>query len=98
ESRFRKVEEVIPASSSGRTRWHLDAADVAFVAKALPKLPGGDAENASITLDLNGQAVLRARGVDQSRSTELVLARSETAGPPLRVCLNRQFLARALHL
>src|SRR5439155_12606191 len=44
------------------------------------------------------QAVIRARSCGQSRVTELVLARSEISGPPLRLCLNRQFLARALHL
>jgi hypothetical protein len=98
ESRFPKVEDVIPSLSRALTRCHLDPADVAFAAKALPKLPGGDDDNAPITVDLNGQAIIRARGSGQSRITELVLARSEISGPPLRFCLNRQFLARALHL
>src|SRR5439155_1378655 len=42
ESRFPKVDEVIPSLSRALTRCHLDPADAAFATRSLPKLPGGD--------------------------------------------------------
>jgi hypothetical protein len=98
EGRFPNADQVIPSLSGSVTRWHLDPADAAFLAKALPKLPGGADDNGPVTVDLNGQAMVRARADGQPNSTELVLVRSEVAGPAVRFGLNRQFLARALHL
>ena len=50
------------------------------------------------TLDLNGQIAVRARGVDQTQATELVLAHSQYTGTPVRLNANREFLARAIRL
>ena len=61
-------------------------------------MPVSQEDNAPVTVDLNGQAVVRARAPGQSRITELLLARSQASDPPVRFCINREFLARALHL
>jgi hypothetical protein len=98
EGRFPKVEQVIPPWSGIATRCRFDPADAAFATTALPQLLGGRDANSPITVDLNGQAVLRARTAGQSRATELVLTRSKVAGPPRRVALSRRFLSRALNL
>jgi hypothetical protein len=98
EGRFPNTEQVIPSLAGKITCLRIDPGDAAFLAKALPRLPGADAEHAPVTIDLGGQAVLRAKGEDQSRPTELVLAQSVVSGPPIRFHLDRQYLARALDL
>ena len=52
--------------------------------RTLPRLPGTDSENAPVTLDLNGQVIVRARAEDQTQATEVVLAGSEVSGKPVR--------------
>ena len=98
EGRFPKAEEVIPAAISIRSRLRLAAEDAAFLARTLPLLPGGDEENAPVTVDLNGQAIIRAQGPGQDRPTEVVLARSVISGQPGRSRVNRELLGRALAL
>jgi hypothetical protein len=98
QRRYHNAEQVIPSLSGPCTRWQIASADAAFLAEALPRLPVGPEDLAPITVDLNGQVAVRARAVGQSRTTELLLARSEASGPPVRFCVNREFLARALHL
>jgi hypothetical protein len=98
EGRYPNAEQAIPSLSGGCTRWRIDPADADFLAKTLPRLPAGQEENAPVTVDLNGQAVLRARAPGQTRTMELLLARSAATDPPVRFCINREFLARALHL
>ena len=66
--------------------------------RALPRLPGHDGEHSPITLDLNGQAVVRSKGDDQTSATELVLARSGVSGRGVRFVTNRTYFARALQL
>jgi hypothetical protein len=61
-------------------------------------LPSDDAYNFPVTLDLNGDITIRAKAVDQAKPTEIVLANSSWSGKPVRLNLNRKFLARALKL
>jgi hypothetical protein len=75
----------------------LDDADAEFLMDALPGLPGADDEAQPLTLDLGKEVVVRARSEDQPQ-TEVLLARSEVKGAPLRLCLNRKLLFRALRL
>ena len=98
EGRYPHVDECIPNLTGVCTRCRLDPADAAFLGKTLPSLPGGDDDNAPVTVDLNGHASVRTRAQGQARTTEVVLSRSRVGGSPLRVCLNRGFLARALRL
>lgn len=97
DGRYPNWQECVPKLNGGCTRCHLDAADATFLASALPRLPGNQDDCAPITLDLNGHACVRARE-GQGRVTEISLSRSRFSGPPLRLCLNRDYLARALRL
>jgi hypothetical protein len=98
ESRFPKVEESIPGLAGKITTWRLSPPDAAFLAKVLPRLPGGADDSAPLTLDLDGEITVRARAEGQGRQTEVVLNRSEVVGPAVRLVTNRKYLARALQL
>jgi len=98
EGRFPKVGQVIPKLGAGATHWRIAPEDAAFLARALPRLPAEDDADKPLTVDLNGQVCLRARDSRQGRISEVVLARSEYTGRPVRFSVNRQFLARVLQL
>ncbi len=97
EARFPRLDGALPADSERVTCLQLEAADAAFLASALDRLPGGDAENAPVTVDLNGQVAIRARAADEP-PTEVILSRSRYTGTPMRLSTNRAFLGRALAL
>lgn len=98
ESRYPRTEEIIPAESKVTTRCTIAVADAAFLASGLPRLPGAVEDDAPVTLDLNGEFLVRAKGEGPQRATELVLAQSEVDGVPVRLKTNRTFLVRALRL
>jgi len=97
QSRYPRVEEVLPKAKPATT-WHLDPSEAEFLRQALPKLPGDRDENSPITVDLNGQAVVRAKGDGQHRTVELPLDKSKAEGKPVRFCTNRHLLGRVLKL
>jgi hypothetical protein len=96
--RFPQIDEVLPTSSTSRTRLRFDSNDAAFLASALARLPGDDQTHSPITLELNGIIAVRARSERQERATEVVLSRSRYEGDALRIMCNREYLARALRL
>jgi hypothetical protein len=97
-SRFPDAQSVVPRPSSFTCRLRLAPEDAAFLAKALPGLPGADDEHAPVTLDLGERAVVRARGEGEAPVTELELARSVVEGKATRLSANRLYLRRALAL
>ena len=97
-ARFPRVDMVFPAPDAATARLRLDPADAAFLADALGRLPGSEVNNAPVTVDLNGQVAVRARGPESDATTELVLSRSSYGGAPVRFQSNREFLARAVRL
>lgn len=97
-ARFPQVEQVIPKLRDRTTTWRIAPEDAVFLARALPRLPGGDDEDKPLTVDLNGQICVRARAAGQGRPTEIVLARCSFSGQPARFSVNRQFLGRLLQL
>ncbi len=96
--RFPDVEAVIPSARSSTTTCSLSDEDAAFLVQALPRLPGKEGDLAPVTLDLNGKVAIRARSEGQEKTTELLLGRSTTAGPPVQVVCNRLYLGRAVQL
>lgn len=98
EARYPQVEQVIPKLNSGMTHLRIAPEDAIFLSRVLPRLPGKDDEHQPLTIDLNGEVSLRARAAGQTQATEVVLAHSEFTGKPVRFCMDRQFLARALQL
>src|SRR5579871_1339490 len=89
EGRFPNAQHVVPALTGNVTTCRLSAEDATFLAKALPRLPGGKDEDAPLTLDLNGHLAVRVRGEGQPQATEVVLSRSAVDGPPVRLVSNR---------
>jgi hypothetical protein len=89
---------VIPSLTGSLTRLDLDWNDAAFLAQAIPQLPGEEQDNSPVTLDLAKQARIRARGSEEGPTTELLLARSQCTGKNVQVCINRKFLSRAVAL
>jgi hypothetical protein len=98
QGRFPEADKVLPSLTGPITTWKLAEQDALFLAKALPRLPGRELEDAPTTVDLNGQVAVRAQGEGQSRITEVVLSQSEVGGAPVRFRVNRQYLARTLRL
>jgi hypothetical protein len=99
DARFPAVDRVIPEAVEVVTQLRLDPADARFLGPALNRLPGRDDQNGPLTIDLNGQVVLRASARAQPHQVaELVLNRSSYTGPPLCVVIDREFLDRTLRL
>ena len=94
DGRFPRIDQVLPADRGADTRLRLDPGDAEFLGHALGRLPGGEAPNAPVTLDLNGRVAVRARDGAEGRVTELVLGRSRLHGAPVRLNTSRHFLAR----
>jgi hypothetical protein len=98
DGRFPSINGVVLKPADATSYLRIAPADLTFLSTTLPRLPGRDDDNRPLTVDLNGRVCVRARAAGQSRTTEVVLARSECAGEPARLCLNREYLARALRL
>jgi hypothetical protein len=98
DARFPRIEHAVPAAQAAATRLRLAPEDAQFLGRSLDRLPGGDAPNAPVTVDLNGKVAVRAQAGGEGRVTELVLGRSGFTGEPVRFNTNRQYLARALRL
>ncbi len=96
--RFPEVDRNVPKSADAVAHCQLSADDVQFLVKALPRLPGDDEYDFPATLDLNGRVVIRGKGADHPRPTDVILANSSWSGEPIRINTNRKYLARALQL
>ncbi len=97
-ARFPSVDMIFPTPDAATARLRLDPADASFLTDTLGRLPGSEINNAPVTVDLNGQVVIRARGSEPETTTELILSRSSYGGTPVRFQTNRDFLARAVRL
>jgi hypothetical protein len=94
-ARFPAVDKVIP-SSPQPTCLVLSEDDAQFLLEAIPGLPAEDEDVSSVTVDLDGQGMIRSR--TETNTTEIVLASSQVTGPPLRVCIGRHYFMRTLKL
>ncbi len=93
--RFPDVAGVVPAGTGGAVVG-IDDRDAAALVDVLPGLPGAEEDGRPVTLELDGTAAVRAKGV--GGVVELRLSRSAVAGPPARVALDRAVLRRAMRL
>ena len=98
DGRFPKIEDCVPDPIAAIGKLIVDPADAAFLGDAIGRLPNSDDLHHPVTLDLNGQVIVRATAADQPRPTELVLVNSGFSGEPTRLCTDRRFLARAANL
>ncbi len=98
DARFPDVTRHISDPSAATSHLHIADSDGDFLNDALPRLPCEDNTNCPVTLDLNGQVLIRGKAADQSRATELALSSSRLDGDPITVNSNREYLLRALRL
>jgi hypothetical protein len=98
DGRFPKIDDCVPAQSTAVGRLVVDPSDATFLADAIWRLPDSSESNHGVTLDLDGQVILRATAADQPRPTELVLVNSGYSGKPTQIHMDRQYLARAAAL
>ena len=98
EGRYPRAEQAIPSLTAGVTRCRISAEDAKVLAQRLVQIPGVDEEHAPVTLDLNGQVLVRGRAAEKAQVTEVVLTHSEVKGKPVQVNINRRLLARMLVL
>jgi hypothetical protein len=98
DGRFPDMERHIPLPADAKTRCQFSPADAEFLVQAIPRLPCDEEFNLPITVDLNGQIAIRAKAADQPKVTEVVLTSSTCSGEPIRLNMNRKFLARAARL
>jgi len=98
DARFPDVSRHIGDPTAAASHLRIADSDGEFLTDALPRLPCNDETNNPITLDLNGQVLIRGKGTDQSRATELALSNSRLEGEAITVNSNRAYLLRALRL
>jgi hypothetical protein len=98
DARFPDVARHISDPSGAASHLRIADSDGDFLNDALPRLPCDDNTNCPVTLDLNGQVLIRAKAADQSRATELVLSNSRLEGDAITLNSNREYLLRALRL
>jgi len=96
--RFPTVSDHFRSADSAVARLQVSSEDAQSVCRSLSRLPGNDELYRPVTLDMNGQIVIRARGEEQPQPTELLLGESAYSAEPLRISTDRQYLARALQL
>ncbi len=98
DARFPNLDDLVRQPGTAVATLQLEAGDARFLAESVQRLPCGDSTNQPVTVDLNGQVIVRALGESDAPPTELVLRHSLLQGSPLRVSTNRQYLARAMQL
>ncbi|MBL9094688.1 MAG: hypothetical protein JNL96_25935 [Planctomycetaceae bacterium] len=98
EGRYPKIDDVIPKPEAAKSRLELSAEDARFLGDVLPRLPCDDPHYEPITLDLNGQVLLRTREAERARPTQVELAGSRLDGEAITFNSNRKYLAHALRL
>lgn len=96
--RYPSVDHLLRPAAAAKAHCRLSLGDVCFVKRSLPKLPRDDLHNSPVTVELNGSIAVRAKGQTAAQPTELVLARSAWSGQPVRMQMNRMYLARAFEL
>jgi len=98
EGRFPQTDDLWPIAERATSRVEISVDDARFLGARIGCLPGDQEVNFPVTLDLNGEVIVRGKSSDQRQPTDLVLAGSFYSGPPRRVNTSRLFVARALRL
>jgi hypothetical protein len=94
EGRFPNVDQIIPPTHYAKCTLQLNPHDAKFLVDNLHRLPEGTTHR-ELTLDLNGSVVLRAASTSTPRPAEMILRNSSKQGDDVRICTDRNFLARA---
>jgi len=98
EARYPKLDQILPNPAFAKSRLELSSGDARFLGETLPRLPCDDLVHDPVTLDLNGEVLVRARECGQARPTEICLTASRLVGEPVMLNTNRRYVERALRL
>lgn len=94
EGRFPDIDQIIPSTRYSKSTLQLSPADAKFLVDNLHRLPNGNTHR-EVTIDLNGSIILRATSISTPRPAEMILRNSSKQGDDIRICTDRNFLARA---
>lgn len=98
DGRFPRVDDLIRPCTAALSHLSIGEADAEFLERALPRISCDDPVHKPVTLDLNGQVLVRARPEQSGRVTELALTNSRLQGDHVTLNTNREFLVRAAKL
>lgn len=98
DARFPNIEQVVPNPELARSRLELSAGDADFLRTTLSRMPYDDADHRPITLDLNGQVLVRGREPSSACPVEVDLRASKLEGDPITLNSDRRYLEHALRL
>jgi hypothetical protein len=98
DGKFPRTDDLWPILERATSRVELTDEDARFLAARIGCLPGDQEVNFPVTLDLNGEVIVRGKSTDQPQTTDLVLSGSRHSGPARRLNTGRMFVARALRL
>lgn len=87
---------VIPSPTEAKTMLRFSQASVEFLQQLLPKLPGHDDINRAITLDVSKTLTVKAHAKGSADWTSVVVPEVKITGKPNLICLNRDYLLKAL--
>jgi hypothetical protein len=96
EGRFPRVDDIVPRVANTHTSVDLHPGDANFLAENLSRLPTAEGDCGAVTLDLNGDVLVRSRGEGSTQPTELKLINSNKSGDDIRLVTDRKYLSRAL--
>jgi hypothetical protein len=99
EGRFPNIDQYLRRAEDAVARCAFSPTDAEFLIQNLPRLPVlEDEQFHSVTIALDGQAVIRCGAPEGLRPTELVLRGSRASGEPIQVASDWRHLLRALRL
>ncbi|WCJ60709.1 hypothetical protein NXS98_06165 [Fontisphaera persica] len=88
--------QAVPSPTDAKTILQFSEASVEFLQQLLPKLPGNDDINRGITLDVTKTLTVKAHARGSSDWTSVVVPEVKITGKPNLICLNRDYLLKAL--
>ena len=92
-------KQVLPDPNRPKTGFHLPEESVTAMLEILPRIPGADGLNDPVTLEMqSNQLLLRGRNSAKDRWTIIPVPGAIVPDQQIEVCLNRNYLAKALRM
>jgi hypothetical protein len=92
------VERIISTADKVNGTYRFADADTAFLLNTLSQPPLAERGDEFLTLDLNGQVIVRAKTAEEAKPTDVVLSNSAWSGKHARLSINGEQLQRAMRL